>query len=448
MAKKKIRSKTRRGNNEGSIYQRSDGRWAGVATAGYNENGKTIRKTVYGKSRLEVVDKLNKLMNKISSNNYEYIENTTIGEMINEWLLVFKKMQVSPRTFEHTYRNFKLHIDPKIGNMKIDEVDTIVIQKVLNEMLEEGYSLAVVKKVKFIFNQFFNYAVDNKLATNNPTTRTRVRSNERKVYESENKYKAIPPQARDEFLSKLNTHEFLKPLCMCMMFAGLRTGEVLALTWEDIDFKNKTINIKRAITTIPKFDEKGKVKERVTVISETKTTCSVREVPMPDVLIQALEEWKENRHFFGRENNVNLTQNSSLVFGNSDGSVRSYSGTKSILERFLKSNKLDKYGIHFHGLRHTYSNMLFENNENPKVIQALLGHKSVKTTITTYNSVDRSYFQKTTDKLNKQYAVDGNKTDQANTTQNLLEDLNDDELDKLLELLEKRKRKKEKDFEM
>ena len=102
MAKKKIRSKTRRGNNEGSIYQRSDGRWAGVATAGYNENGKTIRKTVYGKSRLEVVDKLNKLMNKISSNNYEYIENTTIGEMMNEWLLVFKKMQVSPRTFEHT----------------------------------------------------------------------------------------------------------------------------------------------------------------------------------------------------------------------------------------------------------------------------------------------------------------------------------------------------------
>ena len=126
--------------------------------------------------------------------------------------------------------------------------------------------------------------------------------------------------------------------------------------------------------------------------------------------------------------------------------MRSYSGTKSILERFLKSNKLDKYGIHFHGLRHTYSNMLFENNENPKVIQALLGHKSVKTTITTYNSVDRSYFQKTTDKLNKQYAVDGNKTDQANTTQNLLEDLNDDELDKLLELLEKRKRKKEKDL--
>lgn len=445
MAKKKIRSKTRRGNNEGSIYLRPDGRWAGVATAGYNENGKTIRKTVYGKSRLEVVDKLNKLMNKISSNNYEYIENTTIGEMMNEWLLVFKKMQVSPRTFEHTYRNFKLHIEPKIGNMKIDEVDTIVIQKVLNEMLEEGYSLAVVKKVKFIFNQFFNYAVDNKLATNNPTTRTRVRSNERKIYDSENKYKAIPPQARNEFLSKLNSHEFLKPLCMCMMFAGLRTGEVLALTWEDVDFKNKALNVKRAITTVPKFDERGKVKERVTVISETKTACSVREVPMPDILVQALEDWKENRHFFGRENNINLTQNNSLVFGNNDGSVRGYSGTKAIFKRFLKSSNFDKFGIHFHTLRHTYSNMLFEADQNPKVIQALLGHKSVKTTITTYNSVDKSYFKKATDTLNKQFTIDKKENDEP---QNVLENLDDEELDRLLELLEKRKRKKEKDFEM
>ena len=71
---------------------------------------------------------------------------------------------------------------------------------------------------------------------------------------------------------------------------------------------------------------------------------------MPDILVQALEDWKENRHFFGRENNINLTQNNSLVFGNNDGSVRSYSGTKAIFKRFLKSNNLDKFGIHFHGL--------------------------------------------------------------------------------------------------
>ena len=60
---------------------------------------------------------------------------------------------------------------------------------------------------------------------------------------------------------------------------------------------------------------------------------------------------------------------------------------------------MQAYHLHFHQLRHTYSTMLFENHENPKVIQELLGHKDVTTTIKTYNSVDRSKFKQATDKL-------------------------------------------------
>ncbi len=440
MAKKKIVSKTRRANNEGCISQRKDGRWVGVVTTGYDENGKQQRKSVYGKTRLEVADKLNKLTNRVAANNFDYVDKTTIGQMMNEWLLVFKKNLVSPRTFENNIRNFKLHIEPKVGGMKIDEVNNIVIQKVLNEMLNDGYSLAVVRKVKFIFNQFFEYAVQNKLTMHNPTTLTKVKSTERKIYDSENRYKAIPPEAREKFLICLNEHKFLKPLCLCMMFAGLRTGEALALTWEDIDFKNKTISVKRGITIVPKFDESGKVKERKTVISETKTACSVREVPMPDILVEALQDYKVQQEINSDIQKVNLTAGNSLVFGNDDGSVRTYYGTKKIFYRFLEKHNLDKLGIHFHGLRHTYSNMFFEADQNPKVIQALLGHKSVKTTITTYNSVDKSYFQKATDVLNKQFKK-----------QNKLEQLDDEELDRQLEEFMREKqerRKRNKDFEM
>ena len=88
-----------------------------------------------------------------------------------------------------------------------------------------------------------------------------------------------------------------------------------------------------------------------------------------------------------------------IVFSNDDGSVRSYSGTRKIFDTLAKRNGF--FGkIHFHTLRHTYSNMLFEMNENPKIIQALLGHKSVKTTLTVYNSVDKSYYRQATEKLN------------------------------------------------
>ena len=68
-----------------------------------------------------------------------------------------------------------------------------------------------------------------------------------------------------------------------------------------------------------------------------------------------------------------------LFFANNDGSIRTYTGTK-IFYRFQKKYGLNKYGIHFQTLRHTYSNMLFEADQNPKVIQALIGHKSVKNT--------------------------------------------------------------------
>jgi hypothetical protein len=155
--------------------------------------------------------------------------------------------------------------------------------------------------------------------------------------------------------------------------------------------------------------------------------------------INFLESWKEPQKAFEL-----------ALQGKYDGSVRSYSGTKKIFYRFLEKYGFKKYNIHFHGLRHTYSNMLFEADTNPKVIQALLGHKSVKTTITTYNSVDKSYFQKATDVINKQFSSEiiKEKQDEKVKVDKLLDGFNDEELDKLTEMLEKRKQKKQQDSEM
>ena len=89
--------------------------------------------------------------------------------------------------------------------------------------------------------------------------------------------------------------------------------------------------------------------------------------------------------------------------------------------------------------------MLFEADQNPKVIQALLGHKSVKTTITTYNSVDKSYFQKATDVINNQYNTNKN-TDKNN---DFKQELDEDELEEYLQWKKEReKQKRHKDFEM
>ena len=395
---KKVVEKTRRGNGFGSVYLRKDGLWTGKIWVTDPETGEKKRKTVYGKNETEVAEKLVRLSGSMEPMN-GMLTNKKFGTLFNEWLLVFKRSAVSPRTFEAALRNFKLYINPYVGNMSLPEVTAPVVQQVINEMFVKGKSVNAVKKVKFLFNQFFEYAVDSELIENNPTTRVKIRNRDIKQVNQENFYKAIPQEERMKFITALNENEFLKPLCMTMMFAGLRTGEALALRWENIDFENKTIKVRNGLIQVPNFDNKGNVIYRTTVIGDTKTACSVREVPVPDILLEVLNDWKKCQWVRKELTGVDLLAPSAIVFSNYDGTVRTYSGTRKIFTNFAKKHGF--YGkIHFHTLRHTYSTMLFEANENPKVIQALLGHKSVKTTLTVYNSVDKSYYKQATDKLN------------------------------------------------
>ena len=290
-----------------------------------------------------------------------------------------------------------------LGSLKLTEITTPTIQRLLNKMQLDEYALDTVKKVKFLISQFFEYAVDSQFVNSNPVGKVKLQSRERKVVTEED-YKAIPIDVRQRFLGVLKKSDILRPICMMSMFAGLRIGEVLALRWQDIDFENKCVNIDNAITQIPKFDKAGKVVARETVISDTKTAASVREVPMPNMLISALEDWKKIRWVREKATGLSFLAPANLVFSNNDGELRTYWGTRTMLAKLLQANGLGPYGIHFHSLRHTYSSMLFESVENPKVIQMLLGHKDVTTTIRTYNSVDRSYFRQATDKLETKFA--------------------------------------------
>jgi integrase len=347
--------------------------------------------------------------------------------------------------------------------MKVYEVDNFAVQKVMNAMIENGYSNDTIKKNKHLISQFFEYAIDNKWVTTNPTHKIKIQNKDRKFYDDKEHYKALPPDIRDKFIAALNKDEsnFIKPLCIMQMFAGTRIGEVLAIKWKNIDFENKTMRIERAITQVPKFDNVGNVIDRITVVGDTKTTCSVREIPIADIVVDTLKEWREKqilRQKTNAEVTADLTVPDAYVFANDDGSVRTYSGTRKIFNRFLKRNGLNKYHIHFHGLRHTFSNMLFEMNENPKVIQQLLGHRDVKTTITVYNSVNSDYVRNTTEKLNeklKQEQIYKEEKDREQEIEErkdkLISDMDDDEFDEMLEELmyeRKRRRQKEEDFEM
>ena len=343
--------------------------------------------------------------------------------------------------------------------MHLQDLDDITIQKVLNNLIEKDYSLSTVKKTKFIFNQFLDYCEQSKWIPYNPARKVKVRIKDKKVYSGQSRYKALTPEQRIQLLEMLNEtpRKILKPLCHTLMFGGLRIGEALGLQWKDINLEDKSIRVNKAASLEPKFDSNGNVIYRKTKISDTKTACSNRVVPIPDILIQTLYEWKQKQEENGMLFHQDYTNPNSYVFCDVNNQLRTYSSCRLMFDRFKKHHKIQDWHIGFHGLRHTFSNMLFEMNENPKVIQQLLGHKDVKTTITIYNSVDQDYIRKSTEKLNAKFKVENpllleevNKQ-KSNNQETDYEDLDDEDFEEMLRRLEKektRRKHKEKDFEM
>ena len=136
----------------------------------------------------------------------------------------------------------------------------------------------------------------------------------------------------------------------------------------------------------------------------TKTAGSVRVLPIPDLLVEALVDWKKLRAIQELMNKVSLINPEDFIFSTSDGKMRSYYGTNTMFKRFLKKHGLGDAGIHFYRLRHTFSNTLFEAQENPKVIQLLMGHKKVETTMIYNTATTNKYLQKAIDVFDERYA--------------------------------------------
>ena len=247
------------------------------------------------------------------------------------------------------------------------------------------------------------------------------------------KYKALPKEIRKEYIEKLNNHQTLKTLCYLGLYAGMRIGEILSLRWKDVDLDKRVIFINSSLTKTYQFNNDGETISNKRKIGTTKTNCSIRAVPIIDELYKTLTEWKVLQLVVKGKNK------DSLLFDH-ENDLRSYSGTRRLLKRFNVKYGFSKYDIHFHGLRHTFSNMLFEMNENPKVIQQLLGHRDVKTAITVYNSVDNEYIRQTTEKFNEKVKEDQLILEQKKREEVLEErkekfvkDMSDDEFDDMLQ---------------
>jgi len=406
----KKKKSTRRANNEGSLYQHSsDGLWVGVVTAEM-EDGTTKRMPpVYGKTQSVALRKMVELRQKIAEKGHIVkVHKTEFKErnfrlLFSDWFTTYYAPTMKSSASEELHRcRMRNHIFPKFENLDVTTITKKNVQDFFNDKVRKsGLSIEYIRRIKQLMTHFFNYMVVERVIEkeDNPMVGIIIASNrDEKLGEGKKiTAKALRPEIRAKIFSLIMSHPVLKPIIITFTFTGLRPQELIGIDKnKHLNLHNKTISVERALKRTYKHDDEGNVVSRGAVLGETKTPSSEREFLLPNIVVQAIEEWFE----YCKENGID----SDFLFPTKDGKMRTYAGLLSLLKRFLKKHGLDKEGISLKTFRHTFATMLLEQRENPKIVATLMGHKKVGTTLNIYSHViNAEVFEKTCNTLDAVY---------------------------------------------
>ena len=387
MAKKKQRT---RGQREGSIFKRRDGRWAAALTVGWR-NGRRHRKYFYGATRDAVQKELTAALRAQHQGLPVAPERQTVAQFLTAWLNECVRPSVRPRTLVSYSQLVKVHVSPELGHVILTKLSPQDVQAFLNAKLKarrrnlskkklptigaepdqpvkpETLSPRTVQYLHAVLRRALGQAVKWGLVARNVATLVNPPSVRRP---------AVRPFNPDEARRLLGAIEGdrLAALYSVALALGLRQGEALGLRWDDVDLEAATLIVRKAMQRIH-----GKLE-----LVDPKTTKSRRAIALPDVAVAALRAHRvrqlEERLLAGSR-----WQDSSLVFATKIGTPLD---GRNVTRHFQKL--LDDAGLprqRFHDLRHTCASLLLAQGVHPRVVMETLGHSQISLTMDTYSHV-------------------------------------------------------------
>jgi integrase len=212
----------RRGNGEGSITRRRDGRWEARYTAHTPSGPK--RKAVYGKTRKEVADKLAKTLADCASGFVFDAEGMTVGEYLDRWLEDSDRNSVRGSTHERHREIVRLHIRPALGRVKLSKLTPGHAQGLYRDKLDAGLAPATVQKIHAVLHKALAQAVKWSMIPRNVTDAVKAPRPAPKEMRP-----LSPGQARK--LLQASRGDRLEALYVLAVHTGMRQGELLALKW-------------------------------------------------------------------------------------------------------------------------------------------------------------------------------------------------------------------------
>lgn len=368
------------------IYQRKDGRYearaliSGIKIQLYNFNLKEL-KAEFEKRKEEAKQGVDKKLSNI-----------TLDEWFEEWFTRYKIPKIKETSITPMKTKYRANFGRLIGNMKVTEIRNMDIQDVINTMQREGKATSSMRDALGRVRECLESAKNNRIISENPCFDITV------PWENVTKERRfLSQEEQNRFLQQVENNWY-KEMFYIMFLTGMRIGEVGGLKWEDVDFKNKCININRSLSC---QYESGVKTVRLTA---PKTHNSYRKIPFMGEAEEMFLSQKKKQEKIKKELGRRYRSDGEfldLVFVTSMGSpVFRHHAEKEVKKVVKAINEQEAFDsvreqrephyfedLYPHAIRHTFCSRCFQLNMNPKVVQKLMGHQHYSTTIDIYTHV-------------------------------------------------------------
>lgn len=387
------------------LKKRADGRYSRQIYIGLGDDGRRRYKTVYGATQKEVDEKALEVKIQMRKGIDISADHDTFEEWAKRWLKL-KKGEVGEKQYR-CYQTSTSYLLERLQFLPISKVRACDIQEIIIDLAENNphtrkpSSKKVLMDLRMTANQIFRFAISNRVMEYNPASTVFIPS------DAPTKKRRALTDTEIQWI--METPHRAQTAAMIMLYAGLRRGEVIPLTWSDIDLDARTINVCKSVKMVD---------GRPIVKSGAKTAAGSRVVDIPIVLVNFLRAKKSE--IFGDSDKVRSV--CPLVCPSASGEMMTDSAFDRLWESYLvdlnlkygdfhdmeklPSSKFNPNGIPFriekftaHCLRHTFATLLYKAGVDVLTAKAQLGHADIKTTLQIYTHLDSQYKRNSMNKL-------------------------------------------------
>ena len=366
--------KRRRASGEGTVFKRaSDGLWVGTLDLGIAD-GRRRRKTVYGQSEREALEKLSTLRTAHDRGINLLAPSLTIGQWLDVWLAEIKGFDgTRPRTLTLYKGLAERYVKPVIGAVRLDKLSPAHVQRLVTETRNSRTargtppSASTLRHVYKLVRNALGDAYRMELVTRNVATQV-------KAPPLNNNRRASLGLVEAKRLLDVIDGERLEALYVLALATGLRRGELLALRWDDIDIGSRQLHVRRAMQ---------RVDGRLRTV-ELKTSSSRRTVVLPRFAVRHLQE-HEKRQDAERLALGDAWREHGLVFASTIGTPIEPRNVNRRWDELRRKAGLD--WLRLHDLRHGCATFLLAQGVPARAIMEVLGHAEIGVTMNTYAHV-------------------------------------------------------------